>query len=94
MKIEMNEAEMTSVFGSIQTGEDFKNLVSINVNGQNFFLNEYCSYPVWHGSKHIMELKQVVKPKSPQELSAEESVKKAEEALRAAKEVLNKVKEK
>ena len=93
MKIEMNEAEMTSVFGSIQTGEDFKKLVSIN--GQNFFLNEYCSYPVWHGSKHItMELKQVVKPKSPQELSAEESVKKAEEALLAAKEVLNKVKEK
>ena len=93
MKIEMNEAEMTSVFGSIQTGEDFKKLVSIN--GQNFFLNEYCSYPVWHGSKHItMELKQVVKPKSPQELSAEESVKKAEEALRAAKEVLNKVKDK
>ncbi len=92
MKIEMNEAEMTSVFGSIQTGEDFKKLVSIN--GQNFFLNEYCSYPVWHGSKHItMELKQVVKPKSPQELSAEDSVKKAEEALRAAKEVLNKVKE-
>lgn len=93
MKIEMNEAEMTSVFGSIQTGEDFKKLVSIN--GQNFFLNEYCSYPVWHGSKHItMELKQAVKPKSPQELSAEESVKKAEEALLAAKEVLNKVKEK
>ncbi len=93
MKIKMNEAEMTSVFGSIQTGEDFKKLVSIN--GQNFFLNEYCSYPVWHGIKHItMELSQVVKPKSPQELSAEESVKKAEEALRAAKEVLNKVKEK
>ena len=93
MKIEMNEAEMTSVFGSIQTGEDFKKLVSIN--GQNFFLNEYCSYPVWHGSKHItMELKQVVKPKSPQELSAEESVKRADEALRAAKEVLNKVKDK
>jgi len=41
-----------------------------------------------------MELNQAVKPKSPQELSAEESVKKAEEALRAAKEVLNKVKEK
>ena len=92
MKIEMNEAEMTSVFGSIQTGEDFKKLVSIN--GQNFFLNEYCSYPVWPGIKHItMELSQVVKPKSPQELSAEESVKKAEEALRAAKEVLSKVKE-
>jgi len=33
LKIEMNEAEMTSVFGSIQTGEDFKKLVSIN--GQN-----------------------------------------------------------
>ena len=93
MKIEMNEAEMTSVFRSIQTGEDFKKLVSIN--GQNFVLNEYCTYPVWPGIKHItMELRQVVKPKSPQELSAEESVNKAEEALRAAKEVLNKVKEK
>ena len=93
MRIEMNEREMLSVFGNIESGGDFKNL--ININGQNFTLSEYVSYPVWPGSKHItMELSQVVKPKSPQELSAEESVKKAEEALRAAKEVLNKVKEK
>lgn len=93
MNIEMNEREMLSVFGNIESGGDFKNL--ININGQNFTLSEYVSYPVWHGIRHItMRLDQVVKPKSPQELSAEESVKKAEEALRAAKEVLNKVKEK
>lgn len=93
MKIEMNEKEMLSVFGNIESGEDFKNLV--NINGQNFTISEYVSYPVWPGIKYItMELNQVAKPKSPQELSAEESVKKAEEALRAAKEVLNKVKEK
>lgn len=91
MKIEMNEREMLSVFGNIESGGGFKNLV--NINGQNFNINEYVSYPVWPDTKHItMELIQAVKPKSPQELSAEESVKKAEDALKAAKEVLNQMK--
>lgn len=92
MKIEMSLAEMFSVFGNLENEGEFRNL--INMNGQNFFIKNYYSYSDLYGTRVDIELTQVVKPKSPQELAAEDAVKKAEIALKAAQDVLKQVKEK
>ena len=93
MKLEMTELEYLELFGihNYQTIHE-RDFV---VNGEKYKCQEWLREKLYFHTAATITLI-LVKPlpiKSPQELSAEESVKKAEEALRAAKEVLNKVKE-
>lgn len=98
MIIELSEDELLQLFG-----KDVKSLTGsklIKLNSVDFKL-EGCD--CWTDSTtrfgyrvvYRLYLQQIfVKPKSPQEVAAEEAVQKAESALKAAKEVLKTVKEK
>ena len=98
MKIEMTELEYLDLFGSSKDKQAHEREYA--VNGVKFVLVECQIHApssvgwAWEVPQKMISLT-LIKPKhikSPQQLSAEESVKKAEDALEAAKEVLNQVK--
>lgn len=95
MYIEMDSKEFHYIFGEQSKAQEMRAIV---LNGVAFVIKGYdywseCSmYQYRVGYKFYIE--PLVKPKSPQEVAAEEAVQKAESALKAAKEVLKTVKEK
>lgn len=71
----------------------------INLNGETYILVGYDYWSDWNPAPgyqvtYKLHLQPIVKPKSPQEIAAEDAVQKAESALKAAKKVLKTVKEK
>lgn len=94
MIIELSDDELLQLFGKDVTGSKF-----IKLNSVDFKLEGYDCWTdstTHFGYRVVYRLylqQTVVKPKSPQEIAAEEAVQKAESALKAAKDVLNKVKE-
>lgn len=100
MKIEMSLTEIRNTFG-------FGNLndlavPSLVVNGVKYYVWEYTEETVQNGYYNhparvytlILHDYEPPKPKSKEEIAAEEAVKKAEESLKAAMKTLEKIKEK
>ena len=85
MKIEMTYHEYLTVFGN--NGERLQDRI-FDLNGFKMqligYTEELSNYD-YTGRRLTIELVEYFKPKSKEQLAAEESVRKAEEALQAAK---------
>ena len=95
MRIEMNYHEYLTIFGN--NGERLQDRI-FDLNGFKMQLIGYTEDLSHHYNytkrSLTLEFVEYVKPKSKEQLAAEESVRKAEEALQAAKDTLSKIKEK
>ena len=95
MIIEADSNEMVKLFGEYTKLSMSEPMI---INGVAFTLEGYDSWTDYgfHGPKttYKLYLQPIIKPKSPQQIAAEEAVQKAESALKAAKDVLKTVKEK
>lgn len=97
MYLKLNSTEFFAMFpdGVNSAGE-------VEINGNKFYTTTLKSYSYnyreWYPEEAFVELDLQmiipIKPKSKEQLAAEESVRKAEEALQAAKSTLEKIKEK
>lgn len=97
MYLKLNSMEFFAMFP-----DGVNSAREVEINGNKFYPTRLtkCVYTCkeWYPEEAFVELDLQmiipIKPKSKEQLAAEESVRKAEEALQAAKDALSKIKEK
>lgn len=95
MKIEADSSEMVKLFGEYTKLSMSESMI---LNGVAFIVEGYDSWTDYGShvpnTTYKIYLQPVIKPKSPQEVAAEDAVQSAKESLKAAEAVLKQLKEK